>query len=206
MVSCAANSTGATSFALCAAGPAMNEEWRTVAECAVETGGNPIGTGGCAAGRLTLRELTKCFTGTIGKDCFGPNNTIVKDLTNAFNDVIHGPGQNNEIVKAVRAIGDLTGGPHSVINDPKQLTGGPNSMINNPGQIWGGPNSVFNNPRQIWGGPNSVFNNPKQLLGGPNSVFNNPKQLLGGPNSVVNKPGQIFGGPNSVFHCPFGGC
>ena len=50
MVSCAANSTGATSFALCAAGPAMNEEWRLVAECAVESGGNPIGTAGCAAG------------------------------------------------------------------------------------------------------------------------------------------------------------
>ena len=202
MVSCAANSTGATSFALCAAGPAMNEEWRIVAECAVETGGNPIGAAGCAAGSLTIRELTKCFTGTIGKDCFGPDNTIIKDLTNAFNDVIHGPGPNNEIVKAVKAIGELTGGPNSVINNPRQIAGGSNSIINNPGQIWGGPHSVFNDPHQIWGGPNSVFNNPKQLLGGSNSVVNNPGQLTGGKNSVVNNPGQLTGGKNSVVNNP----
>jgi hypothetical protein len=207
MVSCATNSTGATSFALCAAGPAINEEWRIVAECAVETGGNPLGVAGCAAGSLTIRELTKCFTGAVGKDCFGPNNTIVKTLENAFNDLIHGPGPNNEVVKAVKAIGELTGGPNSVINNPKQLAGGPNSMINNPGQIWGGQNSVFNNPSQIWGGPNSVFNNPKQLLGGPNSLINNPGQIAGGPNSAVNQFLQKpLGGNNSFFHCPFGGC
>jgi hypothetical protein len=169
LASCGASSTGATSFALCAAGPAMNEEWRITAECAAESGGVPVAFAGCAAGRLTLRELTKCFTGQIGKDCFGPNNTIAVTLTNAFNDVLHGPGKNNEIVKAVEAIGKLGGGPNSVINNPGQIAGGPNSMINNTSQIWGGPNSVFNNPSQIWGGGNSVFNNPGQILGGDNS-------------------------------------
>jgi hypothetical protein len=150
----------------------MNEEWRIASECAVETGGNPIGFAGCAAGRLTIRELTKCFT---SGDCFGPNNTVTKTLTNAFNDITHGPGPNNEIVKAIKAIDDLTGGPDSVINNPRQLAGGPNSMINNPGQIWGGPNSVFNNPAQLWGGPNSVVRNPGQIFGGDCSVFRRPQ-------------------------------
>jgi hypothetical protein len=164
LVGCAASSQGPTSFALCAAGPAMNEEWRIAAECAVQSGGNPAGFAGCTAGRLTARELTKCFTGEFGKDCFGPENTLVKYFTNEFNDLIHGPGQNNEIVKGVKAIGELTGGPNSVVRNPAQLLGGPNSVFNNPSQIWGGSNSVFNNPAQVWGGPGSVFNDPGQVL------------------------------------------
>jgi hypothetical protein len=152
VVGCATNSTGPTGFALCAAGPAMNEEWRIAAECAVETGGNPIGFAGCTATQLTINELTKCFKGGIGTNCFGPNNTIVVTLTNAFNDLTHGPGENNEVVKAIRLVGEITGGPNSVINNPRQLLGGSNSMINNPGQIWGGDNSVFN---QVAGGQNS---------------------------------------------------
>jgi hypothetical protein len=152
VVGCATNSTGPTGFALCAAGPAMNEEWRIAAECAVETGGNPIGFAGCTATQLTINELTKCFKGGIGTSCFGPDNTIVVTLTNAFNDLTHGPGENNEVVKAIRLVGEITGGPNSVINNPRQLLGGSNSMINNPGQIWGGENSVFN---QVAGGQNS---------------------------------------------------
>jgi hypothetical protein len=127
----------------------MNEEWRIAAECAVQSGGNPVGFAGCTAGRLTIRELTKCFSGQIGTDCFGPNNTIVKYLNDEFNDLTHGPGRNNEIVKAIEAIGQITGGPNSVINNPGQLTGGPNSLINNPGQIFGGSGSVFNDPGQV---------------------------------------------------------
>ncbi|MCP3392015.1 hypothetical protein NLM27_24790 [Bradyrhizobium sp. CCGB12] len=159
VVSCATTSSGATSFALCAAGPAMNEEWRIAAECAVETGGNPIGFAGCTATQLTINELTKCFKGSIGTSCFGQNNTIVLTLTNAFNDLTKGPGPNNEIVKAIRAVGEITGGPNSVINNPRQLLGGSSSMINNPSQIWGGDNSVFN---QIAGGSNSEF---RKVLG-----------------------------------------
>ncbi|MFL9898801.1 hypothetical protein PQR71_11640 [Paraburkholderia fungorum] len=143
-------SSGPTSFAICVAAPAMNEEWRIAAECAVESGGNPIAWGGCTAGRLTVRELTKCLNGKVGKNCFGPNNTIVVGVRNAYSDVLHGPGQNNEIVKAVNAVG--------------QLSGGPNSVINNPSQIWGGPGSVFNDPKQILGGEHSVFNDPGQVF------------------------------------------
>ncbi|WP_157934760.1 hypothetical protein [Microvirga ossetica] len=165
LVGCVTSSQGPTDFALCAVAPAMNEEWRTAAECAASTGGEPISFVGCTAGRLTLRELTKCFKGKIGEDCFGPNNTIVVTLRNAYNDITQGPGENNEVVKALRAIADLTGGD--------------NSVINNPGQIWGGDNSVFNNPGQIWGGDNSVFNNPGQIFGGKNSVFNDVGQFFG---------------------------
>ncbi|MDR4306435.1 hypothetical protein IHQ68_07370 [Chelatococcus sambhunathii] len=149
VVSCAANSTGPTSFALCAAGPAMNEEWRIAAECAVQSGGNPVGFAGCTAGRLTVREFTKCFTGEIGKDCFGPNNTIVKGLNDAFNDITKGPGRNNEIVKLIGAVENITGGSNSVINNPSQIWGGDNSVFNNPGQIFGGSGSVFNDPGQV---------------------------------------------------------
>jgi hypothetical protein len=138
---CAATSQGPTSFALCAAGPVMNEEWRIAAECAVQTGGNPVGFAGCTAGRLTLKELTQCFS---GGSCFGPNNTIVKAYTNAFNDLLHGPGANNEFVVALAKLESLSGGPNSVINNPDQLFGGKNSLFHNPGQVLGGENSVAN--------------------------------------------------------------
>ena len=139
---CVGTSQGPTDFAICAAGPQMNEEWRIAAECAVETGGNPVGFAGCAAGRLTVREITKCFSGQIGKDCFGKNNTVVNYFEDEFHDLTQGPGRDNEIVKAVTAI--------------IQVSGGPNSVVNNPGQILGGPNYLFHNPDQILGGPNSV--------------------------------------------------
>ena len=155
---CAATSRGATSFALCAAGPQMNEEWRIAAECAVQTGGNPVGFAGCTAGRLTLKELTQCFT---GGSCFGENNTIVKYYTNAFRDVLEGPGANNEIVVAWHKL--------------KEATGGENSVINNPGQVFGGANSVFHNPGQILGGENSTANEfIRKPLGGDCSVFHRP--------------------------------
>nr|WP_129545743.1 hypothetical protein [Methylorubrum zatmanii] len=150
IVGCASSSQGPTSFALCAAGPAMNEEWRIAAECAVQSGGNPVSFVGCTGGRLTVRELSKCLTGEIGKDCFGPNNTIIVAYRNAFNDLTKGPGANNEVVVAISKIGEFVGG-------------GPNSVIRNPGQIWGGDNSIFNNPGQIFGGPGSVFNDPGQV-------------------------------------------
>jgi hypothetical protein len=139
---CAAASQGPTSFAICAAGPIMNEEWRIAAECAVQTGGNPVGFAGCTAGRLTLKELTQCLS---GGSCFGPNNTIVKAYTNAFNDLLHGPGQGNEYVKALHTLQDASGGPNSVINNPGQLLGGENSDVRQfVERPMGGENSVLN--------------------------------------------------------------
>jgi hypothetical protein len=105
-VGCAASSQGPTSFALCAASPQMNEEFRIAAECVVQSGGQPYAAAACAATRLTIRELAACLKGRVGKDCFGPNNTIVLAVTNAFNDVTKGPGKNNEVVKAIASIND----------------------------------------------------------------------------------------------------
>jgi hypothetical protein len=152
---CAATSQGPTSFALCAAGPVMNEEWRIAAECAVQTGGNPVGFAGCTAGRLTLKELTQCLSGS---SCFGKNNTIVKFYTDAFHDLLDGPGANNDIVVAYNKLKEnLSGGPNSVINKPDQIFGGQNSVFHNPGQILGGENSVANQVlSKPFGGDHSV--------------------------------------------------
>ena len=184
---CAANSTGPTSFGLCAVGPVMNEEWRIASECAVQTGGNPLGFAGCTAGRLTLRELTKCFT---GGSCYGPDNTIVRAFTTAFNDLLHGPGANNDIIVALHKLEQVSGGPNSVINNPGQIFGGDNSVFRKPGQIAGGEHSAVNEfLRTPLGGHNSVINQVlEKPLGGPNSVPNQVLQKpLGGPNSVPNK-------------------
>lgn len=105
LVGCAASSQGAASFAICAAAPSINEEWRIAAECAVSTGGEPISFASCSGGRLTIRELGKCLTGKVGTDCFGPDNTIIKFYTGMWNDLTKGPGPNNEVVKAVNVIG-----------------------------------------------------------------------------------------------------
>jgi hypothetical protein len=149
IVGCASSSQGPTSFALCAVNPYMNEEARIALECAAESGGEPVTFTSCTAGRLTINELTKCLNGQIGKDCFGPNNSIVVALNNAFHDLTMGPGKNNEIISAIDKVKDLTGGPNSVINNPSQILGGQNSIFNNPGQILGGENSVFHNPGQV---------------------------------------------------------
>jgi hypothetical protein len=207
---CAATSQGPTSFALCAAGPVMNEEWRIAAECAVQTGGNPVGFAGCTAGRLTLKELTQCLS---GGSCFGPNNTIVKFYKNEFHDLLYGPGPNNDIVIALHNLETLSGGPHSVINDPDQVFGGGNSIFRKPGQILGGENSVANQIlTKPFGGENSVINQVLQKpLGGENSL---PSQVLqkplGGENSVPNQVLQKpLGGensvPNQVLQKPLGG-
>ncbi|MFV7522208.1 hypothetical protein ACNPN6_15270 [Enterobacter quasiroggenkampii] len=114
---CAASSTGGTDSALCLIGPQLSAEWRIAAECAVQSGGVAPAFATCAAGRLTIRELTKCLTGTIGKDCFGPNNTIVAAFATVANDLSNcysgGAclGPDNDLVKAgkdvERFIGDL---------------------------------------------------------------------------------------------------
>lgn len=112
IASCAATSSGPTSLGLCAAAPQMNAELRIAAECAVASGGEPISTATCTAGQLTIRELTKCLSGEVGKPggCFGPNNTIVKHYTNVFNDVTKGLGPNNDLRRAASDLGKAIGG------------------------------------------------------------------------------------------------
>lgn len=123
-----APTASAWAVAGCIAGNALslNAELTVAVECAMTSQGEPMTFAGCTGGRLTVRELEKCFThGVGGNGCFGPNNEIVKGLravgvdmekilgpngfavqtwNNAVNDVQHGPGPNNEIVKAIRTI------------------------------------------------------------------------------------------------------
>lgn len=103
--SCAIHSQSGAGVILCAAAPQMNEESRIATECAMTTGGVPIAFAACTAGRLTVRELEKCLTGTFGKDCFGPNNTIVVAFRTIANDLQHGLGGNNDLVRLARDVG-----------------------------------------------------------------------------------------------------
>lgn len=151
---CAAESDGdVTNVAVCIGANMvslqLNPEQQIAVQCVVSTGGQPYAAAGCMASRLTARELTKCFTSGFGGSdgCFGDNNDLV--------------GKNGW---TARTMGQIAGGPNSVVNNPGQIWGGDNSFVRNPAQIWGGPNSFVRNPSQIWGGSNSIFNNPGQLL------------------------------------------
>jgi hypothetical protein len=106
LLTCATQSRSYAGFAICAAGPKMNQEWMIAAQCAVSSGGEPVTAAACTAGWLTLNELGKCFSqGIGGPGCFGDGNTIVVAFRNAANDITKGPGPNNEVVKALRNAG-----------------------------------------------------------------------------------------------------
>jgi hypothetical protein len=104
-----------------------------------------------------------------GGSCFGPNNTIVETFTKAFNDVLHGPGENNEIVVAFKKLKDATGGPNSVINNPSQLLGGEGAAV----------------PKAIDDVVNFCAHNPCPKLPTPQEILHNP---LGGDCSFVRNP------------------
>jgi len=101
LAACATGSQSATGVALCAVAPSLSEEWRIAAECAMTSGGVPVTFAACTAGRLTVRELTKCLT---GQDCFGPNNEIVKAFNTVGNDLTHGLGEKHDLVVATKPI------------------------------------------------------------------------------------------------------
>ncbi|AIV53553.1 hypothetical protein Y603_4983 [Burkholderia pseudomallei MSHR1153] len=155
-IQCAAESHGdAGGWAACAGANMfnlqLNPEQQIAVQCVVQTGGQPYAAAGCMASRLTMRELSKCLTDGVGGDgCFGDSNDLV--------------GRNGWVA---RTMGQITGGPNSVISNPNQIWGGDNSFVRNPGQIFGGDNSFVRNPGQIFGGSNSVFHNPGQLLPQP---------------------------------------
>lgn len=136
--------------AVCAVAKGLNPEQQIALGCAISTGGQPQAFAACTAGRLTARELEKCWENGIATDdgCFGPNNElrrgaqairdgicdatgensavcdvysvwhnnvlspgpnheVVKHLNNAISDLRDGPGENNEIVKAGKAVEDV---------------------------------------------------------------------------------------------------
>lgn len=110
----------------------LNPEMQIVVQCAVATGGEPYSFTSCAGGQLAARELDKCLTGGVGgpQGCFGPNNDLIKGLTEignvigaqfgpgndlvqawntAVNDLTQGPGPNNDAVRVIQNIGNEVG-------------------------------------------------------------------------------------------------
>ena len=97
------SSTGnAASFALCMSNSSLTSEQQIIVSCLAKTGGEPYSSAACMAGELIVYELTKCLTGTFGKDCFGPNNELVK-LGTAIGDAIGHIGKEAE--KFVQNVG-----------------------------------------------------------------------------------------------------
>lgn len=92
----------------------LNPETQIIAECALSSGGEPYTFAGCAGGRLFARELDKCINNGIGgsEGCFGENNDIIKGLRDIGNILVDDLGPTNEIVKTWNnAVSDLTQGP-----------------------------------------------------------------------------------------------
>ncbi|MEH3085466.1 MAG: hypothetical protein PGN26_02760 [Xylophilus ampelinus] len=98
----------------------MNPELTVAVECAMTSGGEPMTFAGCTGGRLTTMELNKCFTiGVGGNGCFGDNNEIVKGLRAVGVDLQRIMGPNGFAVQNWNnAINDIQRGP------------GPNNEVN----------------------------------------------------------------------------
>ncbi len=90
---------------------------------------------------------------------FGPNNEIIKFVRNAWNDIIKGPGLNNELVKLLNSVGetfhkavknvekDITTGTLGEGNEvvklrnkiiPKDDNGTVGNVIKDPSCLWKG--------------------------------------------------------------------
>jgi hypothetical protein len=131
LATCATTSQSVVGFGLCAAGPRMNAEWRMAAECAATSGGVPVTFAACTGGRLTIAELTKCFTGKIGgtDGCFGENNTLVKAFTDVGRGLDHLGGQIAQVGdKTVREMGNAI---HDIGGAIAQLATTPGNAIQN---------------------------------------------------------------------------
>jgi hypothetical protein len=121
-------------IAVCALAPQLNPEQQIALSCAITTGAHPYPFATCTGGRLTAREIEKCWQNGIGTDqgCFGPNNELRKfsqqlddQARRAFGDQsvayqafsfwqnnIAMPGPNHEFVKFLNnGLNDIQHGP-----------------------------------------------------------------------------------------------
>lgn len=148
------NRDSVAAAAVCGLSKDLTPEQQIALSCAMTSGGQPYAFATCAGGRLTAREIGKCWDHGIATDegCFGPNNEIRKywnsvdgtlrtaigennEFYKAFvlyKDNVLMPGPNHELVRAANtAIGDIRNGP------------GPNNDIVKAGQaVSGGLQSV----------------------------------------------------------------
>ncbi len=160
----------------------LNPEQRIAVECAVSTGGQPYAFAACAGGRLTVRELTKCFTKGVGGDgCFGPNNEIVKALRTAGIDVNNLANPNGEVIKAWNTVSnDLRNGP-GPNNDAVRVL----NQVQNT--VTTGLNNVNHDLHHGLGQNNEIAKFSKNAV---NDLSHGP-----GPNNEVRK--AVCG----LFHC-----
>lgn len=124
---CAQESKGWMDFGLCMFAKDLTPEQRIGAQCAVESGGEPLVFVSCTGGRLTAREFEKCFTNGIGGDggCFGKSNDLVKALDAIIGDL---PAEiaRSDFGKGLGQMKTLIeqGAPVSEINNISRFTAG----------------------------------------------------------------------------------
>jgi hypothetical protein len=133
----------------------MNPEAQIAMQCAMMSGGEPFTFAGCAGGELTLRELNKCVeTGIGGDGCFGPNNDIVRALSDIGIDLNRQLGPNNDLVRAWNnGVNDLRDGPganndllqvaNTIANDLSNGPGPNNDIVQAVDQVLPGFSSLF---------------------------------------------------------------
>ncbi|MGZ3766704.1 MAG: hypothetical protein ACXVA2_18715 [Mucilaginibacter sp.] len=114
----------------------MNPEATVAAECAMTSGGQPLVFMGCTGGRLTAMELQKCIDHGIGKDgCFGPNNEIVKALRSVGQQLNSSLGENNSIAMTWNnSVTDISEGPGPNNDIARTLSNVANDLNNGPGR------------------------------------------------------------------------
>ncbi|WP_156647753.1 DUF1036 domain-containing protein [Methylobacterium sp. Leaf87] len=121
ILSCVFNNKGDyLRMGVCAAANHLTKEQQTFITCAVKTNAQPHAFAVCVGTKLTLDELDKCFTeGIGGHGCFGPNNSAVQFISNAWKDVTKGPGSGNEAVKIrEQLLGGDRGTGANIVRDP----------------------------------------------------------------------------------------
>jgi uncharacterized membrane protein len=109
------NSDNYVGMGACAVGNHLTPEQQAFVSCGISTGGVPLAFAACVGGQDTVNELTKCVTvGVGGEGCFGPNNSAVSFVANAWHDVTIGPSSGNDMVKLREA---LLRGDHGTISN-----------------------------------------------------------------------------------------
>lgn len=134
---CALTSENIFSYAVCMSRDELTPEQEIVATCAAESA-DPYQFVACAGGKLTAREISKCFSGGIGtKDgCFGPNNFIVSGIDDIVADLQRGGlGDNNEVIVALKTISnDMANGIGDSNDIKKTLKNAANDVTKGPGK------------------------------------------------------------------------
>ncbi|MBV7270662.1 hypothetical protein [Winogradskyella luteola] len=117
---------------------------------------------------------------------FGPNNEIIKFITNGWNDIVNGPGDNNDIVKMLDKLGGIIN-ETTIIDDVsvdamKEITRFAEKTMGKNNETTKVLNSVSKEMEKI-------KNNPGKALGEtPSNVINEGKKAVKKVIDFVKKP------------------